>query len=48
MIWAHTIAKNENMDLNGLDSAVKKLAVLNCKDPTLRSIIQTRLANQFY
>jgi len=48
MIWAHTIAKNENMDLNGLDSAVKRLAILNCKDSTLRSIIQTRFANQFY
>jgi len=48
ILWAHTIAKNENLDVSGLDLAVKRLAITNCKDPTLRNIIQTRFSNHFY
>lgn len=47
IIWAHTIAKNENLDVSGLDLAIKRLAITNCTDPTLRNIIQTRFSNRF-
>jgi len=48
IIWAHTLAKNENLDIRKLNATIQNLAIIKCIDPTLKNIIQARFSNDSF
>ncbi len=48
ILWAHTLAKNENLDVGGLNATIQRLAILKCINPTLKKIIQSYFSNFNY